>query len=111
MKPNSHLGARGAFLLTVSLAALTMAACNKSGEPTPTAAVNVAAPPATPLPLDAGAPPAGPSYAPGAAALPPVPPVRIAPQKPRPERYAYVNRASQLNSAFGDSPPDYAVDY
>jgi hypothetical protein len=112
--PSSH------WTLAVLIAALPLAACDKSGgAPDPAAQVvttpaagaePVSAPPIAALPLATAAPPplvAAPDYA---ALPPPKRAVRLAP-RPRGERYRPVERAYALGEAFGDTPPDYTVDY
>ncbi|HEX5238544.1 MAG TPA: hypothetical protein VFW39_08785 [Sphingomicrobium sp.] len=106
----SHSSAPIAGLLVgASALALLLAACNKQPNASETAAP-ILAPPAAALPLAAGpAPTAGP--APAVAALPATAtPVNYAPPPP-PERYRYIDQAYSMGQAFGDTPPDYAVDY
>src|SRR6185437_7557493 len=91
------------LLLTAAAASLALAACDQK-----TAGPVTGAPIAS-LPLAQTAPPPE-SVAPYADALPPAPPL---PRAARPRRpvYAYVDDAYRLSDAFGDSPPDYTVDY
>lgn len=97
------------LLAGLSVLGLLTGACNKQPGTSATEAPLVA-PPAAALPMATGAPaPVAP--APPASALPPPPaPVGYAPPPPG-QRYAYVDRAYSMAQAFGDTPPDYAVDY
>jgi hypothetical protein len=99
--------ARAASFLTGALAALSLAACDK----TPAANQAAAAAPVGAVPLDPNAPATPPAYAPAASALPPAPPARIIRPRSREARYGYVARAEAFNTGLADSPPDYAVDY
>jgi hypothetical protein len=84
------------------LLCLALAACNRQPEQPLTGA------PIAALPLaDAAPPPA--SYAPPASALPPPP--RPMAYRPAPEHYRYLTDAYAMADAFGDTPPDYTVDY
>ncbi|MBV8973245.1 MAG: hypothetical protein JO290_13250, partial [Sphingomonadaceae bacterium] len=90
-------------------AALALAACNQTPS-TPAATTGtqpVTAAPIAALPLATATPPATPSAP--AVLPPPATRIRVAP-RPK-ERYRYVDRAAQYNLAFGDTPPDYTVDY
>jgi len=96
-------GKRIAILLSGG-ALLCLAACNRNAEQSaPATGAPIAA-----LPL-ATAPPPPQTYAPPLAALPPAS-TQIA-YRPRPERYRYLNDAYDMADAFGDTPPDYTVDY
>ena len=93
----------------VCAATLYLGACNKQPNSSDTAAP-ILAPPAAALPLAAGSAPSA-APAPPITALPaPAAPVSYAPPPP-PERYRYVDQAYSMTQAFGDTPPDYAVDY
>ena len=90
------------------LVALTLSACQKSntdgGQP-------ATAPPLAALPLATAAPTAPATYAPPAAALQAEPShIRVGLRRDS-ERYGYVDRAYAMSRAFGDTPPDYTVDY
>lgn len=87
------------------LACLALAACNRNQAQQPVTGAPIAA-----LQL-ATAPPPPTHYAPPASALPPPPtPARVAYRPPR-ERYRYLTDAYDMADAFGDTPPDYTVDY
>ncbi|MDB5699905.1 MAG: hypothetical protein JWL66_104 [Sphingomonadales bacterium] len=98
----------------VSLAALAVSACNQpassnqqnsagSGQP-------VSAPPIAALPLATAAPVAA-QPAPPASALPLPARALNFTGGARENRYRYTERAYAMSSAFGDTPPDYTVDY
>ena len=95
------------IVLTLALAGVSLAACNKQTDQTPAAPATGA--PIASLPLAQGEPPPL-IAAPALAALPSAPPVHYASAPPR-ERYRYIDRARALGAAFADSPPDYTVDY
>jgi hypothetical protein len=96
--------ARTAF--AACLAAGALAACNQNGQttsaPTPAAAL--------PLEMTATTPTAI-APAPMVSNLPPAPPVRVGRLSDPDDTYAYADEADSENEAFGDAPPDYAVDY
>jgi hypothetical protein len=93
------------FTAGVSLACLMLTACNRNQPQQPVTGAPIAA-----LQLATAAPPPM-QYAPPAAALPPPPaPARIA-YRPPPERYRYLTDAYDMADAFGDTPPDYTIDY
>ena len=104
---------RAAWLLTGSLAVLSLVACNKTPAtaqaPEMTRTTTVAASYA--LPVDPNAPAMAPAYAPAASALAEAPPAQVDLPQSSEARYCYVARADQINSGFADSPPDYAIDY
>jgi hypothetical protein len=98
----------------VSLAALAVSACNQpassnqqnsadNGQP-------ASAPPIAALPLATATPVAALPAPPASALPPPVRPLRYT-GGARPDRYRYTERAYAMSSAFGDTPPDYTVDY
>jgi hypothetical protein len=88
-----------------SLVCLVLTACNRNQPQQPVTGAPIAA-----LQL-ATTPPPPMQYAPPASALPPPPaPARIAYRPPR-ERYRYLTDAYDMADAFGDTPPDYAIDY
>ena len=92
--------------LVACFAAGALAACNQNGQTTS------APTPAAALPLEMSA--TGPTAiapAPPASKLPPAPPVRVGRLSDPEDTYAYVDEADAENEAFGDAPPDYAVDY
>ena len=95
--------------MAVCLLALSLSACNKpgsnsDGQPA-TAAPIAALPPATAAPATPMA------YAPPVAALPAgSTPIRLRLRQGR-DRDAYTDRAYAMSNAFGDTPPDYTVDY
>jgi hypothetical protein len=104
--------------ITATMGALSLAACNKVA-PTPTQETAsadmgnqpVTAPPIASLPLATAMPPAAAPAAPLASALPPAQrPIRVAPKR-NADRYRYTDRAFSMGQAFGDTPPDYTVDY
>ena len=109
MKP-SRKPAILAILLTTALCGLTLTACDKSAVNGQAPAPSNAPPPGA-MPLDPNATGVAYSPAPSAGALPAAPPARRIAPRPGAARYDYVNRAAELNSAFADSPPDYAVNY
>ncbi|MDE2488300.1 MAG: hypothetical protein KGO51_12970, partial [Alphaproteobacteria bacterium] len=95
------------ILFTGAAAALALAGCSRQGGQPP-------APPATgapiaSLPLAQGAPPPA-ALAPPTAQLPPAPPVKVVQSEPT-TRYRYIDRAYAMGQTFGDTPPDYTVDY
>lgn len=94
--------------LVLAVSGLALGACQKGAQNAATQPVT--ATPAAALPLATAAPPPV-AAAPPASALPPSSrPVGYAPRAPR-ERYRYINDAYAMGDAFGDAPPDYAVDY
>ena len=99
--------------MTACLLSLTLTACQKSG---PNGASTdtgqpTTAPPIAALPLATAAPTAPIAYAPAATALPSgATHIRLSLRHDR-ERYGYTDRAYAVSSAFGDTPPDYTVDY
>ena len=104
--------------ITAAMGALSLAACNKVA-PTPTQKTANAdmgnqpatAPPIASLPLATAMPPAAAPAAPLASVLPPAQrPIRVAPGQ-QADRYRYTDRAFAMGQAFGDTPPDYTVDY
>ena len=94
------------LFVSATAAALSLVACQK---PAQTAAVDPNALPPSALPLNQAPPPGYAAPAPTPSALPAAPAARYAPA--RTQRYRYVEHASAMNDAFGQSPPDYAVDY
>jgi hypothetical protein len=98
---------RGRLMISLSLIALSLGACNKRADQLTQPAT---APPLAALPLATAEPPAF-NPAPLANQLPwPARPIRVA-QRPRYDRYAYVDDAYDMSYAFADAPPDYAFDY
>lgn len=100
------------FAFAAGLTAIVLAGCNKAPQQ---AAANdgepAVAPPIAALPLATATPPAPAAAAPVAAALPaPAKPIRIA-ARSSDDRYYYIDGAYSMDSAFGDTPPDYTVDY
>jgi len=91
------------MLLTL-LAGAGLAAC----QPSTTSSSSAAAPPAA-LPLATNSA-AALTDAPAASALPAAAAAPIAPSSDPSQDYAYADRAWAMSDAFGDSPPDYAVD-
>ena len=88
---------------------LTLSACQKSGSNADNGQP-ATAPPIAALAL-ATAPPPGPiTYAPPVSALPAPAPVPLRLRQGR-DRYGYTDRAYAMSRAFGDTPPDYTVDY
>ena len=85
-----------------ALLCLALAACNRQPEQPLTGA------PIAALPLADTAPPPA-SYAPPVSALPPAP--RPIAYRPAPEHYRYLTDAYAMADAFGDTPPDYTIDY
>ena len=98
--------APGRFALATCGGALLLAACQKSDTAQQAAGAPIAA-----MALATSPPPSPAAYAPAAAALPPpASPVRYRPER-RGDTFGYVERAYAMNRAFGDTPPDYTVDY
>ena len=96
---------RSQLVLGACLAAIALSGCQKQQEQQATSAAPIAAlapvtsAPATPV-----------AYAPAANALPPAPaPITYRPARQR--SYGYVDSAYAMNRAFGDTPPDYQVEY
>ncbi|HEV2532787.1 hypothetical protein, partial [Phenylobacterium sp.] len=81
-----------------------LTACDRQAQPPPATGAPIAS-----LPLAEGAAPPT-AYAPIADQLPPAPPVLVRRPPPR-ARYSYIDRAYAMGQAFGESPPDYTVDY
>ena len=99
--------------LAVCLLGLTLSGCQKSavtGNPSDNGQP-ATAPPIAALPLATASAPPPLAYAPAAAALPSG--ARHIAQSLRHgrERYGYTDRAYAMSNAFGDTPPDYTVDY
>ena len=83
---------------------LILAGCNRNAEQ----GQPVSGAPIVALPLATASPPPT-RYAPPASALPPV--RAAAPYRRPTEPYLYLADAYAMADAFGDTPPDYAVDY
>jgi len=94
----------GKWLSGSALLCLALAACNKA----PQASQPVTGAPIAALQL-ATAPPPPPTYAPPASALPPPP--RPVAYRPHPQHWRHLTDAYDMSDAFGDTPPDYTVDY
>ena len=95
---------RTLLLTAAATAVLGLAACDQKAASPATGAPIASLPLAeAPPPADVAAP------APYANALPAAAPIRRA--APRRPVYSYVDDAYQLADAFGDSPPDYTIDY
>jgi len=94
----------GKWLGGSALLCLALAACNKA----PQASQPVTGAPIAALQL-ASAPPPPPTYAPPASALPPPP--RPVAYRPHPQHWRHLTDAYDMSDAFGDTPPDYTVDY
>ncbi|HEY5410928.1 MAG TPA: hypothetical protein VIJ94_09405, partial [Caulobacteraceae bacterium] len=94
-------------ILFLTVAGLSLAACNQHTAQAPGAPATGA--PIASLPLAEGAPPPL-IAAPALAALPAAAPIQTI-ATPQRERYRYIDRAQSLGAAFADSPPDYTVDY
>ena len=94
---------RAALLACAAFTAAAMSGCNRS-QTTASAPASLDA-----LPLTQVSTPSVP--APTASALPYAAPARIARVSAPGERYAYLDRAYAMSRAYGDAPPDYAVDY
>jgi len=101
------------YLSTIALTAL--GACLAAGALTgcnPNSQAQSAPAPAAALPLEMTATaPTAIAPAPSVNALPPAPPVRVGRLANPDDTYAYADEADSENEAFGDAPPDYAVDY
>ena len=96
---------RNFHLLSVSTLALALAACGPQQQ---TASQSEA--PVSSLGLAQGdSSPA--AYAPAATQLPASAPLRLASAGVERQPYSYIDDAYDLGDAFGDSPPDYTVDY
>ena len=100
-------------MLVVAVSTLSLAACGKSGDGAPSsAAVADAGQAASPLAAiqlsDVSRPM---NAAPGANQLPAAPRARVARLARTSKTYAYADQGYAMNRAFGDAPPDYAVDY
>lgn len=94
--------------LAACMLTLTLSACQKSasdnGQP-------ATAPPIAALALATATPPTPIAYAPAATALPSGSGhIRFGLTHDR-GRYSYTDRAYAMSNAFGDTPPDYTVDY
>ncbi|MFL5296545.1 MAG: hypothetical protein ACJ798_09210 [Phenylobacterium sp.] len=94
---------RTLLLTAAAVAALGLSACERAVQQPPATGAPIAS-----LPLAQATPPAY-QPAPAADQLPPGPPLRRA--RPNRPLYAYVDDAYMIGDAFGDSPPDYTVDY
>ena len=93
------------FAVALLLAGVSLTACQKAqnGSSQPVTGAPIAA-----LPLASAAPPPTPA-APPASALPwPSRPIRYAADR---SPYHYLDQAYRESEAFGDTPPDYTVDY
>jgi hypothetical protein len=95
--------------IATCMLALTLSACQKSattdsGQPT-------SAPPIAALALATASPPAPMAYAPPVTALPAAAARVPARLRHGGDRYGYTDRAYAMSRAFGDTPPDYTVDY
>jgi len=114
MKSEMKSGRKGGrLMMSLSVIALTLAACNKRADQITANQAEtqpVEAPPLAALPLaTADAPEL--AAAPEANQLPwPKQRIRVA-QRPRYERYGYIDSAYDMGYAFADTPPDYTVDY
>ena len=97
------LSGRAALLACAAVTAVTMSGCNRS-QTSASAPASLDA-----LPLTQVSTPSVP--APTAASLPYAAPARIARVSAPGDRYAYLDRAYAMSRAYGDAPPDYAVDY
>jgi hypothetical protein len=101
-----YLNSAARTSLALCLAAGALAACGQNGQatsaPTPAAAL--------PLEMTATTPTAI-APAPTVRDLPYAPPVRVGRLSDPDDTYAYADQADAENDAFGDAPPDYAVDY
>src|ERR1700761_7495336 len=85
--------------LVLAAACLSLAGCNKQSGSQDSSASS--------LPLAEGAPPPA-TYA---DQLPSAGPVTVNSASYGVERYRYIDDAYDMGDAFGDSPPDYAIDY
>ncbi len=109
-------GTTARLTLGVGLAAMALAGCNKGTPAAPQQTASgtgqpVTAPPIAALPLATAAPSAPALAAPPATALPAATrAIRLTPGR-RADRYRYAERAYAMSQAFGESPPDYTVDY
>ena len=102
----TYLNGAARTALIACFAAAALAACNQNGQatsaPTPAAAL--------PLEMTATGPTAI-APAPTVSSLPRAAPVRVGRLSDPDDTYAYADEADAENDAFGDAPPDYAVDY
>jgi hypothetical protein len=101
--PRKHLMLTSA--LALAMAALALQGCNQQTPASQQAAQPITGAPLASLGLADAPPPAALSPLPAAA------PIRVAARRAPRERYRYVDDAYEMTDAFGDSPPDYTVDY
>ena len=94
------------LMALVAAVGIGLAGCKPNGD---VAGAQNTPPPLAALPLTTGAAPAS-APAPLAEALPKARSVRIARSRSPDDDYAYLDRAYELNQAFGDAPPDYAFE-
>ncbi|HVI05521.1 MAG TPA: hypothetical protein VM711_05445, partial [Sphingomicrobium sp.] len=105
-----YFSARTSQLIAgVSLLGLLISACNRQPGQSATEAP-VVAPPMAALPLATGTSAPAAAAPPAAALPPPARQIAYAPRRAR-EGYRYIDRAYFMGRAFGDTPPDYTVDY
>lgn len=96
--------------LALAMASLALQGCNQQGPGSQQAAQPITGAPIASLGLAEAAPPPM-AAAPSATQLPSAGRIRVAgPRAPR-ERYRYIDDAYRMSDAFGDTPPDYTVDY
>ena len=94
-----------ASVIAACLAGGALSGCN------PNSSAQTAPAPSAALPLAMDASPVTIAPAPAVSALPPAPSVRVAKLADPGDYYAYADQANEANEAFGDAPPDYAIDY
>ena len=111
MNTRSLMNGSSCVMLAATVAALSLAACNKPAGPgvAPLADARQAPSPLAAVALSTTAEPI--SNAPSGSALPTAPRARVARLAQPREGYAFANEGYAMNRAFGDAPPDYAVDY
>ena len=107
--PRNHLMLTSA--LALALTGLALDGCNQQTPAPQQAAQPITGAPLASLGLATAPPPAVLPPAPGASQLPAAGPIRVAARRPPAERYRYIDDAYDMTDAFGDSPPDYTVDY
>ncbi len=98
-----------ALMFSALIALAGISACTKSAPPNAVANPDLAAAPIATLPLS-DAPAQNYALAPPIRDLPAHSVRRARLARPH-DRYAFVDRANQMNDAFGDAPPDYSFDY
>ena len=97
--------------LALAMAGLALQGCNQQAPASQQAAQPLTGAPIASLGLAEATPPAPLATAPAATQLPSAGRIRVAAPRTTGERYRYVDDAYAMTDAFGDSPPDYTIDY